>query len=348
YRVVHWLQDVIATPSIFKTGGGETLAIQRANQLSADYIRARQGQFRVVIRQVTFAVALQVVASTAVLALGGWLVISGQLTLGQLVASELVVTVVVGAFAKAGKSLEKFYDLMAGIDKVGHLIDIPVDPRHELTNLAVGPAEIGWTDLVFSTDSSNSRILSSTIQAGARVAIVGDDVTGRQRLARTLAGLLEPSSGTVQIAGLDAASFATGDASRLIGYAGRNDIFHGTVRENIDLGHGGIGQSRILETLNQVGLAEAILQFPDGIQTRLQTGGYPLTEIHAKQMSLARAIIAAPKLLIVDNLLDELSSEDRQLIWQAIAAPDVPWTLIVNTNRDDVAKLCDTQIAVRR
>ncbi|TWU55890.1 ABC transporter transmembrane domain-containing protein [Rubripirellula reticaptiva] len=348
YRVVHWLQDVIASPSIFKTGGGETLAIQRANQLSADYIRARQGQFRVVIRQVTFAVALQVLASTAVLALGGWLVISGQLTLGQLVASELVVTVVVGAFAKAGKSLEKFYDLMAGIDKVGHLIDIQVDPRHELTDLAVGPAEVSWTDLVFSENSSKSKVPSSAIEAGTRVALVGDDVTGRQRLSRTLAGLLEPTSGTAQIAGLDAASFATGDASRLIGYAGRNDIFHGTLRENVDLGHSGIGQSRILEALKQVGLDKAVLQLPDGIQTRLQTGGYPLTEIHAKQLSLVRAIVAAPKLLIVDGLLDELSSEDRQLVWQAIAATDVPWTLIINTNRDDVAKLCDVQIAVRR
>ena len=141
YEVAHWLQDVLASPSVFKTGGGEVLAIARSNQLTANYINARQRQFRVVIRQVIFAVGLQVVASTALLALGGWLVIDGQLTLGQLVASELVVTVVVGAFAKAGKSLEKFYDLMAGIDKVGHLLDIPVDRRYEPGHFPKAPSK---------------------------------------------------------------------------------------------------------------------------------------------------------------------------------------------------------------
>ena len=125
YQVAHWLQDVLASPAAFKVNGGEALAIHHADQLTARYLTARMNQFRVVLRQIAFAISLQVIALTAVLTLGGWLVIDGQLTLGQLVASELVVTTVVGAFSKAGKSLEKFYDLMAGIDKVGHLLDIP-------------------------------------------------------------------------------------------------------------------------------------------------------------------------------------------------------------------------------
>ena len=114
YKLAHWLQDVISYPGAFKINGGEDLAVEKANSLAAEYLEARESQFRVVIRQVTFAIGLQVFASTALLGLGGWLVIGGQLTLGQLVASELVVTVVVGAFAKAGKSLEKFYDFDGG------------------------------------------------------------------------------------------------------------------------------------------------------------------------------------------------------------------------------------------
>ncbi len=110
-----------------------------------------------VIRQVVFAVGLQVVASTALLALGGWLVIDGQLTLGQLVASELVVTVVVGAFAKAGKSLEKFYDLMAGIDKVGHLLDIPTDPRHEPGQLPEDPSKSAGAIWSFQGRATQSK-----------------------------------------------------------------------------------------------------------------------------------------------------------------------------------------------
>jgi putative ABC transport system ATP-binding protein len=348
YRVAHWLQDVIASPSAFKTGGGETLAVQRANQLTTEYVQARQRQFRVVIRQVAFAIGLQAVASTAVLALGGWLVIDGQLTLGQLVASELVVTVVVGAFAKAGKSLEKFYDLMAGIDKVGHLIDVPIDPRQELSAVLDGPATVSWGDLMFSGATFESKVPAATIEAGSRVAIVGNDVDGRSLLARTLAGLVTPSSGQSQVAGFDSAQASISSVVPMIGYAGGNDLFHGTLRENVELGRSGIGQHVVREALRKVGLAEVIVKLPEGTQTRLQTQGYPLTEIQSRQVVLARAIVAEPRLLIVDGLLDDLAPDDRQAVWESLTATGAPWTLVINTNREDIAKLCDIQLAVRK
>jgi putative ABC transport system ATP-binding protein len=348
YEVAHWLQDVLASPSVFKTGGGEALAIARANQLTADYIIARQRQFRVVIRQVVFAVGLQVIASTALLALGGWLVIAGQLTLGQLVASELVVTVVVGAFAKAGKSLEKFYDLMAGIEKVGHLLDITVDPRREPVRLPDEAVEVGWSDLVFQGAAYQSKIPAVKIPAGARVGIVGDDIDGCSELAKTLAGLAEPTHGLVQIGGFDALQAATNSAGRLIGYAGGEEIFHGTLRENIDLGRLGIGQHRIREVLQQVGLASSVLHLPDGLETELQTGGYPLTDLQVTQLLLARAIVANPRLLIVDRLLDKLDPDSRAHVWNTLSSDAAPWTLVVVTSRDDLAARCESQIAIRR
>ncbi len=347
YNIAHWLQDVIASPAVFKINGGEMLAVDRANRLVSEYIQARQKQFRVVIRQVTFAIGLQVFASTAVLALGGWLVIDGQLTLGQLVASELVVTVVVGAFAKAGKSLEKFYDLMAGVDKVGHLLDIPVDPRHELGELPSGPVEVSWTDLSFPGLASSSKIAATTIDAGSRVAIFGDDVEGRTRLARALAGLTSPAQGSAQVAGFDAEQAAQTSSGRLVAYAGGHDVFHATLQENVDLGRSAIGQSRIREVLEQVGLAPTVLRLPDGLQTMLQTDGYPLSRPQIVLLMLARAIAARPSLLIVDGLLDELGSEIRDQVWQSLSTAEAPWTLVVVTNREDVAMLCDTQVAVR-
>ena len=348
YRVAHWLQDVIASPSIFKLGGGETLAVQRANQLTAQYIAARQLQFRVVLRQIVFAISLQVIASTVLLALGGWLVIDGQLTLGQLVASELVVTVVVGAFAKAGKSIEKFYDLMAGIDKVGHLIDIPADAKQEPAVLPHGPAEIQWSDLILDGGLSKSKVPAATIAAGSRVAIVGDDVNGRSLLARAVAGLTSPVEGTAQVAGHDPVHAAATGEGRFLGYAGANDLFHGSLRENLDLARSGMTAHRLREALDHVGLLDLVLQMPDGLQSRLQTHGYPLSDIQSRQLVLARAILMKPKLLVVDGLLDDLASEDRRAIWQKIAAEDAPWTLVVTTNRQDVAELCEIQIAVRK
>ena len=347
YKITHWLQDVLASPSAFKINGGETLAIERSNQLVTEYIESREQQFRVVIRQVTFAIGLQVAASTAVLGLGGWLVIDGQLTLGQLVASELVVTVVVGAFAKAGKSLEKFYDLMAGMDKVGHLLDVPVDPRHQIDSIPDAPAEVTWDDLLFSYSSGKIRIPATTLASGSRVAVVGDHAEGRDLLARAMSGLAETDSGVIQVAGFDAEQAAMASHGRMIAYAGEREVFHGTLQDNVDLGRSGIGQQGVRESLTMVGLASEVLNLPDGLQTTLQSNGHPLSKHKTAQLMIARAIAGKPKLLIINHLLDELTPLCRNEVWEALSHRDAPWTLVVMTNLEEIAERCDTQVSVR-
>jgi putative ABC transport system ATP-binding protein len=347
YRIAHWLQDVIASPSAFKINGGEGLAVERANRLASEYIDARRLQFRVVLRQIAFAIGLQVFASTAVLGLGGWLVIQGQLTLGQLVASELIVTVVLGAFAKAGKSLEKYYDLMAGIDKVGHLLDVEVDPRFELGSVPDGPAEVRWDDLDFPTATGSTHVPAAYISPGSIVGIVGDNVTGKSMLAKSLVGLVAPHHGVVEVAGLDAAQASYAGGGRMVAYAGEIEIFRSTLTENIDLGRGGIGQNRVRESLQMVGLWDDVLRLPGGVQTTLQTGGFPLTELQSQQLMIARAISGLPRLLIINGLLDEMVGELRDQIWQQLSSADRPWTLILATNDPELASKCDQQIAVR-
>lgn len=348
YRVVHWLQDVIAMPDAFKFGGGEQLAIQRANQLTVDYLNARSRQFRVVIRQVIFAMGLHAVASTVLLSLGGWLVISGQLTLGQLVASELVVTAVVGAFAKAGKSLEKFYDLMAGVDKVGHLVDIPPDTRVEVGTIPDGPAEVAWTDVVFDAPNGRSGVASGLIPSGGRVAIVGDDPSAQSRLARAFGGLTAPSAGIIQVAGYDAFEAAIGSPGEIIGYAGEPSIFDGTLKENVSLGRRGIDQNRVLVVLRQAGLGRVLLRLTGGLQTRLLSDGRPLSAAQQSRVMIARAIASGPRLLIIDGLLDRLGDSGRREVWQNIAADDCPWTLVVVTQRSDVAEWCASRITIEK
>ncbi|MCA9138325.1 MAG: ABC transporter ATP-binding protein [Planctomycetales bacterium] len=348
YAVAHWLQDVLSMPNAFKSGGGETLAILRANQLTSEYVRARKKQFSVVIRQVIFAVGLQAVASTVLLGLGGWLVINGQLTLGQLVASELVVTVVVGAFAKAGKSLEKFYDMMAGIDKVGHLLDIPADPRVEIGVLPSGPMEISWNDLALRGPTRTTRIPQASIDAGWSVCLVGDDSAGKSLFARAIAGQITPEIGVIQLGAFEAVEGALARPGALVGYAGSPEIFHGTVTENVNLGRRDLSMQRVRQALTDVDLLESVLSLPGGLSTKLQTGGYPLTRDQQDRLMIARAIVSRPRVLVIDGLLDGFGPGEQDQLWKSLTSDSPQWTLIVVSNCDGVAKRCTTRISVRQ
>ena len=143
YAVGAWLEELVRHPTAFKLHSGHQFALDRSDRLTVDYLDARKKHYRIVLRQLLFALGLQATVATALLGLGGWLVIQGQLTLGQLVAAELIVTVIVGSFAKMGKHLESFYDLLASMDKLGHLFDLPTERHDKQFHLQAGvPAEV--------------------------------------------------------------------------------------------------------------------------------------------------------------------------------------------------------------
>lgn len=347
YHVAHWLQDVLASPTAFKINGGQSLAVERANQLTTEYVLARQRQFRVTIRQFAFAVGLQAVASTAILALGGWLVIQQQLTLGQLVASELVVTVVVGAFSKAGKLLEKYYDLMAAIDKVGHLLDIHVDPRLPIAPSLDSPAEVRWGDIELSMPHSSvaCTCAASQITPGARVAIVGGNSAGKSLLARAISGLEDAHHGKIEINGLQASHIALSDQG-VVGYAGDVEVLHATISINVSLGRFNIGQSHVREALEQVGLSESVATLRSHAETWLQSDGKPLSRPELSQLMLARAIVGKPRLLIIDGALDLLPQATRDRVWNYLIDAARPWTLIVVSNDPKIIEQCSHQVEV--
>ncbi len=220
YSVAAWLQDVIACPTAFKLHGGAELGSDRTHRLTVEYLAARRRHFFVLVRQNIFALLLLAISFTALYALGGYLVINGRLTLGQLVAAELVIGVVLGNFAKSGKLIESFYDLMTAADKVGHLLDLPVDPPTVLVDSATGAVSVKAEDLVIFDPATHhpSEIGSFAIEAGESVAIVGSVGAADSLILPAIAGLIQPSHGFIEIGGLDARDAIRFSDGRVVGY----------------------------------------------------------------------------------------------------------------------------------
>lgn len=343
YSTFHWLQDVIQFPGAFRVNGGECLAIERASQLASDYVNARRSHFQILVRQLVFSSGLQAVALTALLGLGGWLVIAGELTLGQLVASELVVATVVGAFAKAGKSIEKFYDLMAGINKVGHLIDLATDLQEPIVIDQDGPLDVKCQGLRIQHGVQSFELDAFTVAAGKLQAIVTKEYT--QPLALALAGLLDPDQGIFEVGGMDVRRLAMGNQQGAwVGLASRWEIFHGSIGHNLDLGRNRVGRSRMREILQQLNLWSDISHLPDGTATVLQTDGYPLSDTQKSKLMMARALAARPRLFIVAGLLDALPSNEQDQLLSFLSSLRQMATTIVITGDPTVAGRCDQQL----
>lgn len=344
YDLVNWFEEVAHFPFLFKGPGGSRMAHERANELSTGYVMARGRHFRVLMRQVAALLTLQVVASAALLVVGGYLVISQQITLGQLVASEIIMSGIVASLAKLGKKLEAWYDAMAAMDKLGHVFDLEIEREGGEKPAARGPgAEVVASEISFAHIPTLPLFSgrSFTIPAGASAAIVGPHGAGASSLLDILFGLRQPSAGFVTVDGVDLRSWdleALRESTQLLR---RDEIMDATVVENLRLGRSDTGMDEIRAALKQVGLLDELLARPEGLNLRLKIGGAPLSGNQRMRLLLARALAQRPRLLLIDELLDNMDDASFAQLSAAILGKSQPWTVIVTTRDSQVSTRCD-------
>ena len=352
YAVAGWMEEIARHRIAFKLAGGPRFALEKGDQLTREYLLARQDHFRRVMRQFGFALFLQAAANAALLAIGGYLVAEGRLTLGQLVAAEIVVTLVVASFTKFGKQFESYYDLLAAADKLGHLIDIPLERSGGVSHLSHSDGtKIEAKQLSFSYGHGQPEVihgLDLSLRPGERVALMGPNGSGKSTFVELLFGLRLPSSGRIEVDGLDLRDVRLESFREHAAIVKGVEIFEGTVLANIRMGREEIGMYDVRDALQRVGLMNAISELPHGLHTPLQTNGAPLSLGQINRLMLARAIAGQPRFLVLDETLDHMDSDLRETVLPAILDRNSRWTLLVVTHSDEVAKLCDRTILFDR
>ncbi|MBM4094491.1 MAG: ATP-binding cassette domain-containing protein [Planctomycetes bacterium] len=353
YAVGAWLEELVRHPTAFKLHSGHQFALDRSDLLTIDYLESRRMHYRIVLRQLLFALGLQALVATALLGLGGWLVIQGQLTLGQLVAAELIVTVIVGSFAKMGKHLESFYDLLASINKLGHLFDLPTEPHDKQFHLQRGgPAEVTLRQVAYhyggheQDGNEGLHDVSFEIKPGEYVALTGPPGSGKSTLIDLLSGVRQPASGHLELDGIDLRELRPDSLREHLAVSRAVEIFDGSIDENVHLNRPHLGAQQVREALAAVGLADEILKLPDGLNTRLQTNGAPLSTTQALRLMLARAIVGSPRLLLIDGTLDGLPDDALPALLAHLVGRGGPWTALIATGRQAVADRCDRVVAL--
>ncbi|MCH9688809.1 MAG: ATP-binding cassette domain-containing protein [Deltaproteobacteria bacterium] len=351
YRTVAWLEDLAHGSHLFRGSSTQQLAAQRTDTLCRDYITARKIHFRVLLRQITGGVGLQVVAMVSLLGVGGWLVIDRQLTLGQLVAAELVIAAIGAGFVKLGKNLEKLYDLNVGVLKISRVVDLPVERRGGEPLTGAGPAPLAVRDANI-TRGGRSLLSAATISvaAGDRLRLAGDAGCGKSTVLDVLAGLRMPASGTVRIDGLDLRRSDLGSVRDQVLLVRGAPFVTGTLLDNLRLGgRAPLSESDLRGLLRLLSLEEAIDQLPQGLDTPVQPSGAPLSESMARRVALARALAARPRVLLLDRALDGLGLPDAPLsrLLDVVLAPEASWTTVVVTDDDRVARRCNQTVQLQ-
>lgn len=345
YAMAAWLEELARHPTTFKSAGGQAYAVSRANTLATSYLKYRSQHFLILLRQNVGAVALQAFGTAALLGAGGYLVIQQRLTIGQLVAAELIVAVVLAGIAKLGKQLETFYDLLAAVDKLGYFTDLPLEKAgvESLPRLSTG-ARVELKQVSFTYEGRPGKILDAVnwvVPAGARVGLVAKSGSGKSTVLDVIYSLRPPQSGVIEFDGRDTRDLKLEDLRGQVALVRHPEVFQGTVADNVRFGDATLTLDDVRHALRLAGLLDDVQALPAGLQTGLITSGLPLSQGQLIRLMLARAVASRPRLLILDEILDPIDdpAECSRLV-DRLFDRENPWTLIVTSQRAAVLDRC--------
>lgn len=333
YEVAAWLQQLAQPAGPFRSESGAALALERTDALTRRYLAARRAHFRVLFGQMVGTLGLQVMAAAALLGLGGWLVVSRELTLGQLVAAELIVASVTASVAKASKLLDATYDLLTAVEKLGHVLDLPLEAQ------AAGERPPGQGPLRLEARGLPHPHSDFELKAGERVCIV--DGPG-SALGAWLAGDAVPPSGHITHNGVDTRRARSSELREEISLVTGNGLFDGTIVENVVAGRDRVTAAEVRAALKRVGVLDELLALPNGIDTVLTVHHAVLDRSQVLRLLVARAIVANPRLVVLDVALEVLPARAQREVLEALTREQAPWTLValVHDRSSPIARAC--------
>jgi putative ABC transport system ATP-binding protein len=349
YAAAAWLENIAANPQLGKSRCEAEFLGQQTRRIAEDYLSASVSHFRILSRQNIGALILHTLANSALLGMGGWMVIERQLSLGQLIAAELVVNAMVYGFTRLGKTLDNFYTLVASIDKIGYLLDLPQERDDQGGELEpdLGPLslEIKQLTLAEAPQLDTIKCLDLKLAAGDSLAISAGAEQGS--LLDALFGLRMPAAGQIHFDGQDLRDLSLGALRDQISLVRQGEVIDASIADNISMGRA-IESGQIRAALQQVGLLDDIVILPDSMNTQLYAHGLPLNGEKCLRLTLARAIAMRPRLLLIDRVLDRIDQRWLPSILDTLFAADAGWTLIIVSHDPRVITRCRFQAQIQQ
>ncbi|OWY20165.1 xenobiotic-transporting ATPase [Sphingobacteriales bacterium UPWRP_1] len=355
YEVAHWLEEIARTMNTFKLHGNSSLPLNKTDVITNNYLAARKKHFSILLWQYIASIGFKTITIAGLLIVGSFLVMNNQINIGQFVAAEIVILLVVNSVEKLILSMETIYDVLTAVEKLGTVTDLPLE---EADGLAFEQIDTGQgmslqvRNLVYRFAPTEDPVingLSFEVEAQDRLCISGYNSSGKSTLSQILASLFINFEGSITYNGIPAKNLNIASLRAHIGdYCSHEDIFRGTLKENITMGNPAIDIKQIIEATDVVGLTQFIQQLKEGFNTPIIPEGKTLPRSVVKKIILARSIISQPRLFVMEDPTAGLEATEQDRILQYLTHPTRRWTLIIVSNNPHVAALCNRIIVMKQ
>jgi ABC-type bacteriocin/lantibiotic exporter with double-glycine peptidase domain len=352
YKVAHWIQEVARSIISFKLSGKTSLAMDKNDMLVANYLEARESHFRILVIQFIQMIGFKVLVTVGLLLIGGILVLNQEMNIGQFVAAEIIILLVISSVEKLILGLETFYDLLTSLEKLGQVVDKPLESQEGEKPFKENEAfNVELKDIGYYVPGTKKQIidnLSLQITPGCTILIEGESGSGKSTLLRLIAGIIEPDDGSIYVNNVSLKSIELNYYRSYLGQSlAEESPFEGSILDNITFGDTSVKEEDVYWALDNTGLTEFVKEQPFGLKTMLYPEGQQIPYVISKKIVLARTIVRRPRLLILNDPLDHFNPEEAKQIMDFLSDRANPWALVVVSHNSGWKKRCKRIITMK-
>ncbi len=350
HDVAEWLEEVTLNILLFKFSRKTEQALQRVDSKIITYLKVRKKHFSAILKHIVSMNIVYVLANSALLGMGGYLVVKEQISLGQLVASELLVNALLYGFVRFSYYLEDIYDLIASSTKLRLLTGMEEETYASSSRVAIEQdcyehgINIIAENLVVSNecDQHADGPISFEARPGNVVAIYKTQGHLASLLLDTIIGLREAYKGTIMVNGLPFKDAYISELRANSMVLRRGECFSGTLRENLLLGVDTISNESLYKYIKRYHLAEALSYLPDSLESEMRLVKIRFTDYDLLKLSWIRVVVHQPKLLLIDYYLDYLFNSDLLNAIEDLSSYN--GTVIISTRREKILQHYTSQV----
>ena len=336
YEVTGFFGELARTLKSFKFSRGSELTLSRTDQNVLGYVQSRTKHFQVLLLQYRALIFFKVSLTILMLTLGTYLLINQQLNIGEFIAAEIVILMIIAAVEKLITSMDSAYDVLTGLEKIATVTEIPLESSGNLALTSDKGLEIQMQHFKFEF-AEGVRLLDDLnvhIEAGDKVQVQGEEGSGKSLFLRMLTGNYSDFMGNLLVNKVPIQNY---DIQTLRQHTGvllhGQEIFGGTILENIQLGQSDITPKLILETATNLGIDDFISYFPKGFQTPIEPLGKKTPQTWVKKILLLRAMCGEKRLLLLEDPWSGIDAQTGEIISQYLNKLGDTCTVVVVSNQ---------------
>ncbi len=322
YKTAAWLQELARVVKTFKYAKKTSLHIEKTDELVSNYLIARTSYFKILLTQFWSLVAFKIIITAAMLIVGVYLLLNQQINIGQFIAADIVILAVISSVEKLILTLDKAYDTLTAIEKLDKIKSAELESAGNETIAGSNGMKIDFKNVSFNYPNRKNVLneINIEIHSGEKVLIVGNSGSGKSTLLRLLTGTFTNFSGAIRINNVALGSYAIDSLRSNTGVLiSQQDIFQGTIRDNITMGDSGVTNEELYQLTKSTGLESFIGELEIGFDTDIDPAGKKLPEKIKQGILLARALFSRKTLLLLENPFDGLDATAIESVREMMA-----------------------------